>query len=109
MRTIEYHLHDEKELADACMSFIKDGGLFIKTNMSCRLGDEVSVSVKLLDDPTLLNFAGKVVWITPEHEQNNLPQGIGLQFPEKTAMAIRSVIEKHLPEAFLKNTGIFGV
>ena len=103
MESIEYRITEKNELAKACMPFIKNGGLFIKTSLTYPLGTELDVSLKLLDEPEVLHFIGKVVWITPKHEQNQMPEGVGLQFNETQAPQIRQKIEALLPEAFSMN------
>lgn len=100
MEQIDYHIESEKELSTACMPFIKNGGLFIKTIKNYPLGEIISVSVKIINDIESLTFQGKVVWVTPPHEDHNFAQGIGIQFPETSAQSIREFIEKHLPNAF---------
>lgn len=66
----------------AYMPFIKGGGLFIPTNKSFKVGDEVFMLLSLVDDPVKLKVVGHVIWITPV-TQGNRPQGIGVQFSEK--------------------------
>ncbi|MDO6806500.1 PilZ domain-containing protein, partial [Wenyingzhuangia sp. 1_MG-2023] len=59
-------IKDKAVLYGAYMPFLKEGGLFIPTNRSYKLGDEVFLLLKLMDDPEKLPVAGKVVWITPQ-------------------------------------------
>ena len=66
----------------AYMPFVKGGGLFIPTNKSFKVGDEVFMLLSLVDDPVKLKVVGHVIWITPV-TQGNRPQGIGVQFSEK--------------------------
>lgn len=64
------------------MPFVKSGGLFIPTNKTFKIGDEVFMLLSLLDDPVKLKVVGHVIWLTPV-TQGNRPQGIGVQFSEK--------------------------
>jgi type IV pilus assembly protein PilZ len=64
------------------MPFVKSGGLFIPTNKTFKVGDEVFMLLSLLDDPVKLKVVGHVIWLTPV-TQGNRPQGIGVQFSEK--------------------------
>lgn len=64
------------------MPFVQNGGLFIPTNKSFSMGDEVFMLLSLLDDPAKMKVVGRVVWVTPA-AQGNRPQGIGVQFNEK--------------------------
>lgn len=59
-------IKDKSVLYAAYMPFIKNGGLFIPTNKSYKLGDEVFMLLNLMDEPEKIPVAGKVVWITPK-------------------------------------------
>ena len=57
---------DKEALYDSYMSFLRNGGLFIQTSQEYRLGEEVLVLLKLLDQPKKrLPVKGRVVWVTP--------------------------------------------
>jgi len=86
-------IKDKSVLYAAYMPFIKHGGLFIPTNKSYKLGDEVFMLLNLMDEPEKIPVAGKVVWITP-----NRAAGIGVQFNEGDATA-RNKIETYLAGA----------
>lgn len=75
-------IKEKAALYAAFMPFIKGGGLFIPTNKSFKIGDEVFMLLSLIDDPIKLKVVGHVIWITPV-TQGNRPQGIGVQFSEK--------------------------
>lgn len=75
-------IKEKAALYASYMPFIKNGGLFIPTNKSFKIGDEVFMLLSLLDDPTKLKVVGHVIWITPV-TQGNRPQGVGVQFSEK--------------------------
>jgi type IV pilus assembly protein PilZ len=66
----------------AYMPFLKGGGLFIPTNKTYQIGEEVFMLLSLLDDPNKLKEVGKVAWVTPI-TQGGRPQGIGVQFSEE--------------------------
>lgn len=86
---------DKQALYDSYMSFLRNGGLFIQTAQEYRLGDEVLVLLKLLDQPEKLPVAGTVVWVTPQGAQGNRPAGIGIEFSEEDA-ALNVTIENYL-------------
>jgi len=86
---------DKQALYDSYMSFLRNGGLFIQTSQEYRLGDEVLVLLKLLDQPKKLPVAGRVVWVTPQGAQGNRPAGIGIEFSEEDA-ALNATIENYL-------------
>jgi len=75
-------IKEKGALYAAYMPFLKGGGLFIPTNRTYKLGDEVFMLLSLLDDPGKLKVVGHVAWITPV-TQGGRPQGIGVQFSEK--------------------------
>ena len=75
-------IKEKAALYAAYMPFIKGGGLFIPTNKSFRIGDEVFMLLSLLEDPLKLKVVGHVIWLTPV-TQGSRPQGIGVQFSEK--------------------------
>ena len=74
-------IQEKAALYAAFMPFIKGGGLFIPTNKSFKVGDEVFMLLSLIEDPVKLKVVGHVIWITPV-AQGNRPQGIGVQFSE---------------------------
>jgi type IV pilus assembly protein PilZ len=74
-------IKEKAALYAAYMPFVKGGGLFIPTNKTYRLGEEVFMLLTILDDPNKLKVVGNVVWITPV-TQGGRPQGIGVQFNE---------------------------
>ncbi len=75
-------IKEKAALYASYMPFVKGGGLFIPTNKSFKIGDEVFMLLSLLDDPTKLKVVGNVIWLTPV-TQGNRPQGIGVQLSEK--------------------------
>ena len=88
-------IQDKSVLYGAYMSFLKNGGLFVPTARSYRLGDEVFLLLTLMDEPEKLPVAGRVVWITPEGAQGNRQAGIGIEFSDEDAN-ITAKIENHL-------------
>lgn len=75
-------IKEKVALYAAYMPFLAGGGLFIPTNKSFKMGEEVFMLLSLLDEPVKLKVVGHVVWIAPT-TQGNKPQGIGVQFSEK--------------------------
>ena len=73
-------IKDKSVLYAAYMPFIKNGGLFIPTNKSYRLGDEVFMLLHLMDEAEKIPVAGKVAWITPKGAQGNRAAGVGVPF-----------------------------
>lgn len=73
-------IKDKGALYAAYMPFVKNGGLFIPTNKDYKLGDEVFMLLKLMDESEKLPIVGKVIWMTPKGAQGNRVAGIGVQF-----------------------------
>ncbi|MDZ7735960.1 MAG: PilZ domain-containing protein [Gammaproteobacteria bacterium] len=92
-------IRDKSALYAAYMPFIKNGGLFIPTSKSYKLGDEVFMLLTLMDSKEKLPVAGKVVWITPRGSQGNKTAGIGVQFSELDKGATKHKIENQLAGA----------
>lgn len=80
----------------AYMPFVKDGGIFIRTNQNYSLGDELQLSLKLINEHDPYLVTAKVVWITPKGAQGNKPPGIGVQFLGENCRNVSSKIETYL-------------
>ncbi|MBA6412185.1 PilZ domain-containing protein [Parahaliea sp. F7430] len=88
-------IKDPAVLYSAYMPFLTHGGLFVPTNNSYQLGDEVFMLLSLLDESEKIPVSGKVVWVTPRGAQGNRVAGIGVQFSEEDA-ELNLKIENHL-------------
>lgn len=86
-------IKDRNALYTAYMPFLKGGGLFIPSNKSYRLGDEVFMLLTLIDSKEKIPVAGHVVWITPQDAPRGRAPGIGIQFSAKDADVARNKIE----------------
>lgn len=80
-------IKDKAVLYAAYMPFVNNGGLFIPTSKSYKLGDEVFMLLSLMDESEKIPVAGKVVWITPKGAQGNKAAGIGVQFTDANNVA----------------------
>lgn len=97
---LSLNIREKAALYAAYMPFVKGGGIFIPTNRSYALGEDVFMLLSLMDDPSKIAVQGKVVWITPEGVQGNRTQGIGVQFTnDETGAAARATIERLLGES----------
>ncbi len=92
-------IRDKSSLYAAYMPFVKNGGLFIPTNKTYQLGDEVFMLLTITDSKEKLPVAGRGVWITPKGAQGNRTAGIGVQFSELDNGATRNKIETQLAGA----------
>jgi type IV pilus assembly protein PilZ len=88
-------IKDKAVLYSAYMPYLEHGGLFVPTNKTYKIGDEVFMLLNLMDEPEKIPIAGTVVWVTPRGAQGNRTAGIGVQFSEQDATA-NSKIENHL-------------
>ena len=75
-------IKDKAALHSAYMPFLLHGGVFVPTNKSFELGNDVYLILSLMDDPGRYPIAGKVAWITPAGANNSKAQGIGVHFPD---------------------------
>ncbi|MBT9590532.1 MAG: PilZ domain-containing protein [Thiobacillus sp.] len=73
-------IKEKSALFAAYMPFIKGGGLFIPTNKSYKMGEEVFMLLTLMEDPAKLPVSGKVIWVTPNGAHGGRTQGVGVQF-----------------------------
>jgi len=92
-------IKDKSALYAAYMPFVKNGGLFIPTNKSYEIGDEVFMLLTLMEETEKLPVAGKIVWITPKGAQGNRAAGVGVQFSDQDGGAARNKIETYLAGA----------
>lgn len=92
-------IKEKAALYAAYMPFLRNGGIFVPTNRPYQLGDEVYLILTLMDDPTKLPVAGKVVWISPAGAGGR-QAGIGVHFPaDETGINARRRIEDLLGAA----------
>lgn len=75
-------IKEKAALYAAYMPFLKNAGIFVPTNKSYKIGDQIYLILTLMDDPNKYPIEGKVAWITPAGAHNSKAQGIGVHFPE---------------------------
>ncbi len=90
---------EKAELYKSYMSFVKNGGLFIKTTRPYKVGDEVFLMLTLPEETERIGVAGRVVWVTPQGAQGSQTPGIGVQFLEHDQGATQARIETILAGA----------
>jgi type IV pilus assembly protein PilZ len=83
-------IKDKSALYAAYMPFIKNGGLFIPTNKTYQLGDEVFMLLTLMDEPEK---------IPPRGAQGARAAGIGVQFSDQDGGTAQKKIETYLAGA----------
>ncbi|NNC65346.1 MAG: hypothetical protein HKN84_11220 [Gammaproteobacteria bacterium] len=92
-------IKDKSALYLAYMPFVENGGLFIPTNSSYKLGDEVFMLLSVMGEQEKIPVAGKVIWITPKGAQGKRTAGIGVQFSEQDQGNTQKRIENYLAGA----------
>ncbi len=87
-------IRSKSALYAAWMPLLKHGGIFLPSNRSHSLGEEVLILLTLLDDPNKIPLQGNVAWINPAHSAGNRPQGIGVQLHDgEVARELRKRVE----------------
>ena len=92
-------IKDKAVLYSAYMPYLLNGGLFVPTNKSYKIGDEVFMLLTLMDEKEKLPIAGRIIWLTPNGAQGNRTAGIGVQFSELDKGKTRNKVENYLAAA----------
>ena len=92
-------IKDKSALYLAYMPFVVNGGLFIPTNNTYNMGDEVFMLLNLMDEAEKLPVAGRVIWVTPRGAQGKRTAGIGVQFSEQDNGGTQKKIDTYLAGA----------
>lgn len=93
-------IKEKSALYAAYMPFLINGGIFVPTNKTYKIADEIYLILSLMDDASKYPVAGKVAWITPAGANNNKAQGIGVHFPaDESGRRVRQRIEELLGSA----------
>jgi len=95
-RILSFVIKDKNALYAAFMPFVRNGGLFIPTTKRYRIGDEIFLLLRLMDEQDRIPVAGKVVWVTPAGAEGNRAIGVGIQFSEQDNGVARRKIEDYL-------------
>ena len=79
-------IRNKPSLYASYFPLLRNGGLFVPTNKSMKLGESVLMLLTLLDDPNKYPVTGKVAWVTPANAHGNRPQGLGIQFADTESL-----------------------
>lgn len=98
---IQLAIKEKAALYAAYIPLFDEGGIFVPTTRSHRLGDEVYLLMALPDDVQRYPVVGQVAWVTPAGASGNRTQGIGVRFPadEKSRqlkLRIEQILGSHL-------------
>ncbi|MDE0003107.1 MAG: PilZ domain-containing protein [Rhodospirillaceae bacterium] len=77
---LELTLDDKSALRRAYMPFIRNGGVFVRTDHPYELGDDIAVTIRLFDARKPIGIKGTVVWVTPTRAQGKRAAGVGVRF-----------------------------
>lgn len=93
-------IKEKAALYAAYMSFLNNGGIFVPTNKTYNIADEIYLILTLMDDNSKYPIAGKVAWVTPPSANKNKAQGIGVHFPaDESGQRVKGRIEEILGAA----------
>ncbi len=93
-------IKDKGSLYSTYISFFKNGGIFIPTNKTFELGDEVFMLLTLMDETEKMPVVGRVAWINPNGGGHGHGlAGIGVHFTDKDCQVVRNKIETLLAGA----------
>lgn len=93
---ISLAIRDKAMLHSNFMPFIKGGGIFIPTEKTFELSDEVFLLLTLLDDPERFAITGKVIWINHRTTPAGRQMGVGIQFGGADGSRLQKKIESLL-------------
>jgi type IV pilus assembly protein PilZ len=93
-------IKEKAALYAAYMPFLTNGGIFVPTTKSYKVGDEIYLILTLMDDAAKYPIAGKIAWITPAGANNSKAQGIGVHFSaDDSGKRVKQRIEEILGAA----------
>lgn len=92
---INFPIRDIISLQAAYMSFVAGGGLFISSNRTVKLGDEVFVVTSLPESSERIPLVGKVIWIS-QRATGGRPAGFGIQLQGDEGLKFKNGAEKLL-------------
>jgi Tfp pilus assembly protein PilZ len=84
-------IKEKSALFAAYMPFVKGGGLFIPTNKTYKMGEEVYMLLSLMEDPGKIPVSGKVIWISPQGAHGGSLPPTKAAMPRATRSRVSSV------------------
>ncbi|MCB1777497.1 MAG: PilZ domain-containing protein [Candidatus Competibacteraceae bacterium] len=90
---ISLAIKDRGMLQNNYMPFVKGGGVFIPTEKTFELDDEVFLLLTLLEDPERFAITGKVIWINYRTTPGGRQTGVGIQFGGADGERLRKKID----------------
>ena len=74
----------------AYMPFLANGGIFVPTQKTYALGDELTIIISLMEDAQKFPIRGKVAWVTPAGSMSTATTGVGVQFPAGDDISVKA-------------------
>lgn len=98
--TLSMAISEKSALHNCYMPFIKDGGIFVPTTDKFSLHDEITLTLRLVEEGKKVLISGRVVWISPGMgQQRGSNPGVGLQFIGEHRLRIKQYLESILGDA----------
>ena len=82
---LSLNINSKSALYAAFMPHLRYGGIFIPTEKTFEMGEEVFLLLSLMNEPEKHAIQGKVAWFTPPHATEKRVQGIGVAFASSDA------------------------
>ncbi len=92
---INHPIRDLQALYNSYLPFVSGGALFIPSNRTVQLGEDVFVVITLPESMERTPLTGKVVWVT-HRTQGLRPAGFALQLSGEDGQKMSSTIDKLL-------------
>lgn len=92
---INFPIRDIVSLQAAYMPFVLGGGLFISSNRTVKLGDDVFVVTSLPESSERIPLMGKVIWVS-QRASGGKPAGFGIQLQGDEGKKFKDGAEKML-------------
>lgn len=93
---IKINIDDLKDLYQYYMPYVDGCGIFVPTEETYNLEQEVFVFLKLPGDLGKFAASGRIVWLNPPKKASRRMPGVGVQLRGKEAPRIREIIEAGL-------------
>lgn len=76
------------QLYKSYMPFLKNGGLFLPTNVTFSMGQSLMLVIQLPDIKEKFQVLGSVIWVTPENADNHRKCGVGMEFTDSAGISL---------------------
>lgn len=84
-------LHSEHNFWTGLTMNVSEGGLFVATHKFVAVGTRLTLNLTLPFEDAPLVIAAEVRWTRPYSGQDDVPPGLGLQFIDTDARALKKI------------------